>query len=454
MPSFAANFSQPEYTDIIEQIPKKITDYFSHQWQDRQNLAFPIETLNILIEACHRNLLDLNDNPRAGLERLNSAASNLMGQALVPAPPFQIDDQRILLAAIEVHLEAMREGYRIGLMHGESPSFRRNNFSLPSENRQPRTVHHVHYVYERDTFWRDMFIWNAILDSHRSFGYRPLPPYHRAHVEPWYPSFPEQHASKKSKDDDGASALFYLMVAAVAAAAAVYGTVHTLRTLDEVVHGEHLGTNLLKLGLVTSSAGLGSIAGLSLAAAAVANPVFCAIAGAIILGSLAYIPLNALQKSTLESQIEGDGRFQLSESESSHLKVKGFSPEKVNEAIRALAIEMKNTTAYAMNFWSDGNKRRGQIIDTLRMLKSGQIKVATLVVGKQAFKLVDDYTQELQKPQAAGFDEIPFAEMVQVVDESHPSFDKNAPVTTATEVSYTNSSFQTPSAPPLTKMSP
>lgn len=453
MPNYGVKFSEKDFTDLIEKIPALITDYFSEHWKNKSDLSFPVETLNTLIQACHDNLVQLNNasNHRQGLAQLNTIAYQTVHCFLVVKEPHTLQDQRLLLAAIQIQLEAMRDGYRIGLMHSDvATRYGQENFSLPRENAPPREVHHVHYVYERNTFWQDMLMWDLLLN--RSF-LSPLPVYHRPYVEPWYPTFPEQRTNKRnSSDDDAASLMFYLMLGAIAAAAAVYGTVHSLRTLNEVVHGEQLGSNLLKLGLVTAAGGLGSVAGLSLAMAATTNPAFCMIAGAIILSSLAYLPLNALQQSMLESQIEGDSRFCLTKAEEVNLMREGFNPIKVNEAIRALAIEMKNTTAYAMKFWSEGNKRRGQIIDTLRMLKSGNIKHATVIVGKQAFKLVDSYSDQLQKPEAYGFNDIPYADKVEVVEgsERNHALMINTPI--ATVVQMADSATQNASAPPMSKV--
>src|SRR5690606_159131 len=152
-----------------------------------------------------------------------------------------------------------------------------------------------------------------------------------------------------------------------------------LRSFDEMIHNENMLANISKLGAVGAAAISGAFIGMLIGASAFAMPVVGAILTAAIAAGvsfkLATMIHKHLQKSeTTFSAIDGDNRFKLIESEWRNLEAQGFNPYAVNEAIRELAIEMKHTDANSLLFLGQAMKRRGEIIDSIRLLKSGKIK--------------------------------------------------------------------------------
>lgn len=369
------------FSDKIEEMSENLVNYMSNK-----GINDPRNLIARLLEAPAGKLATA-DSINAKFRRLTGA--NLI-QLLQTSDQYSIDKLDYIA---RLHLTAISDGYALAKLSNVE-----QQTNGPSQSAIVHHVYHHHSYYNNSwsshSILHDIILWDWLMNG--GFG---------GH---------SSSRSSNSDDENGMSLgaiLLLIGMAGSAAVAGLYAVVQTVQLSDELIHGERPWENIAKLGVVGAAATAGVFLGMLIGASAFAMPALGAVLTATILAGVSFKAINMIMKATQKSEntfsmIDGDSRFKLTPREWQKLQVQGYNPFVVNEALRELAVEMKNTDANSMMFLGKACKHKREIIDTMRKLKSGKIHDKTILVGKKMFQLTSQYSGA-EQPTAERYVDMP-----------------------------------------------
>lgn len=354
-----------QITQEIQRISERLIQYLNESRQPN-----PSQTIDTLL-ANWQNLRQLDNS----FKSLNS------GKSLITPKYLDYDDQ--LLSVISLHLEAIKAGYQ--------------SVTQPKQkvNVYVKEVNYYANYYQPRPWYHDYFLMSLLMDSHRAPS-APNRPSQQAHTR-------EQSAEEQKAKLGIGAILALIALSGAALVSSLYVAIQTVKTLDEIFHGENLSANFSKLGITGLAAFSGAMVGLLLGASAFAMPIVGAVLTACVFAGISYKLCNLAQQNMTQSEhnqsaIDGDNRFKLTAKEEQGIAAKNLNPLMVKEALRELGIQYQQNRANSLRFWGSEAKHQREIIHLVRELKSGNYPENTIQIGRDKLFVLDRPTAAVVPP--------------------------------------------------------
>lgn len=379
-----------EITEIVESLSDNFTKLLkqlnaNHQHQYGRNAM--IDPMVVI----GRLLYNPYPGTNISIEQININYRELKGTAspydiLIPNNYESEADAQLVAKAATIHLTAIAAGFNAYQQQQQQQAQQPERHQRHPRRRPERVeVHHYHhgYHYHRG-YYRDplldFWMYQMIFDHHHHHYHQPTQP---------------TTGKTGGKSDENEVGILGLLLAAVLIGGAVasigYTVMETYYRIDEMLHGEELLSNSIKLSVTALAGWQGFMLGALLGATYFANPILGAVCTSIIASAMgmklskwgAELATESFNETSAHNK---DPRLCLTTTEKNHLHNKNplIDTDSVEEAIRHIAIMMKKEPNNGLKFWFNSHS---DLIKTLRELKQGTFKSDYLVLDNKTFKL-------------------------------------------------------------------